>query len=157
MVVGRVVSELSKSSYRGLIVGTVVCATFVALVWLVCAPNFVKSGTSKTNAIVNNLRQLDGAKQAWALDHQQTGAVEVAREDVVDYVGVSPHRGWVQPVAGERYTLKLLTECPEAELTRSVDGRPKGTRIRLLPEGIRFSVSPQHETNWGCEIILPNK
>jgi hypothetical protein len=72
-------------------------------------------------------------------------------------VGNAAHKGWVQPLAGERYILNLLTELPEAELTRTVDGRPKGTRLRLLPEGVRFSVNPQNQTNWGCEIILPYK
>jgi hypothetical protein len=148
--------EPREPSYRVLIVGTVTFAAFVGLMWLVCAPNFIRSGTSKTNGIVNNLRRLDGAKQQWALEHHRTGATEVAREDIAEYVGVPPHKGWVQAVAGERYTLNLLTESPEAELTRAVDGRPKGTRFRLLPEGVRFSVSPLKETNWGLEIISPN-
>ena len=148
-------SEPRRTSCRGPIVGAVICAAFLGLAWLVVAPNFIRSGTSKTHGIINNLRQLDGAKQQWALDHQRPGAVEVTAADIAEYVGVAPHKGWVQPVAGERYVLNLLTESPEAVLTETVDGRTKGTRMRLLPEGIRFSVSPLNETNWGCEIILP--
>lgn len=145
-----------QSCRSGLLFG-VVSATVILLACLVlvCLPNFVRSGTSKTHRIITNLKQLDGAKQEWALVHSRTVAVEVAKEDIADYVGARPHKGWVQPVDGERYVLNLLTESPEAELTRPVDGRPAGTRIRLLPYGVPFSVGPLNKTNWACEIILP--
>jgi hypothetical protein len=95
------------------------------LLCVLCIPNFVRSGTSKTNAILNNLRQLDGAKQTWAFEHGRTGAVVVTTQDIAPYL---PH---FRPVAGERYSLRTLAEFPEAQLTREVDGRPKGTVLRF--------------------------
>ena len=116
-----------------------VIAAVAYLVWLVCVPNIARSRTSKVNGIINNLRQLDGAKQQWALDHGQTGAVLVTEQDIAPCVRHPPGR--VRPVAGERYILNRLDQSPAAELTHPVLKRPKGTRIRL------------NETN-GYEIIL---
>lgn len=104
-------------------------------------PNYVKSGRSKTNVIISNLRQIEGAKQRWALDHGRTGSVVVTEQDIAVYLGHAA--GWLRPVAGERYILNSLTQLPEAELTHSALGHPQGTRFRL--------------TTNDYEIILPNK
>jgi len=137
-------SEPNGTSKRGFPTGIVVLLGFLALVLLLGTPNFVGSGRSRIGGIINNLMQLDGAKQMWALDHGRTGAVEVTRHDVAPYLRAPP--GWVQPVAGERYTLNRRTDSPEAELTQTVGGRPKGTRIRL---------GPWSETNSVYVIIPP--
>jgi len=122
----------SKQPSRSYLLPGVVAATALLVVCMLCMPNFVRSGTSKTNGIINNLRQLDGAKQQWALDHGRTGAVLVTTEDLVPYLRYPQARhGLVKPVAGEHYSIKTLIESPEAQLTREVDGRPKGTVIRL--------------------------
>lgn len=92
--------------------------------------NHVRSGPSCIVRIIGNLRQLDGAKQQWALDHQ-TGAVEVTRGEIAGYLRHTGCPGWVQPVAGERYVLNSLTDFPEAVLTHSLEGKPEGTRLRL--------------------------
>jgi len=149
----RWILRYNDHSRPGFFAGLIVTGV-VLLGLLVCIPNFIGDGTSKLNAIISNLRVLDGAKQQWALDHHRTDAFAVTREDVAEYMGVSPQKGWVQPVTGERYALRALTEMPEAELTREVEGLPKGTRIRLLPYSTNSSVG----TNWRhCDIMLPNK
>ena len=115
----------------------------VWLAWALFVPDFVRSGTTKTNGIFNNLRQLDGAKQRWALDHGRTGAVLVTIEDIAPYVLHSLLKaGSVKPIAGERYSLKTLNESPEAQLTHELDGRPKGTVLRLGTNSIEIIVGP---------------
>jgi|ERR1035438_7763580 hypothetical protein len=116
-------------------------AFVVLLVFYIGMPNYVRSGPSKISAIANNLRQLDGAMQLWAIEHGRTGAVVVAEEDVAPYLRAHSN-GWVTSVAGERYILKTLVESPEVELTREVEGRPKGSILRL-------------STNSDLEVILP--
>ncbi len=59
------------------------------LLCMLCSLNFVKSGTSKTNAIFNNFRQLDGAKQPWAPEHGRTGAVVRKRRTSPRISGIS--------------------------------------------------------------------
>jgi hypothetical protein len=128
---------------RTAIVGISILVGIVLLVGLVPNLPFASSGPSKTGTILQNLRLIDGAKQVWAFDHHQTGAVALTKEDLAPYLTHRPHlNGWVKPVAGERYTIGLLTEPPEAELTRGLGQLPAGTRFFL------------NETNDG--MILPN-
>jgi hypothetical protein len=112
------------------------------VVGTLCVPNFVSSGHSKTNVIINNLRQLDGAVQRWALDHHQPDTARLTEQDVAPYL--QRHNGWVDSVDSERYTLGSVTQSPQAELTRELGGRPKGTVFRL-------------GTNGDLVIVLPNK
>jgi len=144
---------------RAGLISVVAVTSLVLLALMVLRPNFASTHprTSKLNGIISNLRILDAAKQQWALEHHRTSAVEVTREDVAAYLRGPAFEGWVQPVAGEKYVLKTLIESPEAKLTGAVEGRPAGTRIHLPREGTQFSVGRQHETNWGCEIILPDE
>src|ERR1035441_10197186 len=76
---------------RSAIVGISILVGLVLLVWLVGKLNFVRSGPSKTGTIIHNLRLIDGAKQEWALEHHQTGAVAISEEDLVPYLKRPPH------------------------------------------------------------------
>lgn len=115
------------------------------LAWTICIPNFIHSGPSTMSRIINNLRQIQGAKEQWALENHETNDVVVTREMLN---GVFPHGGYdafVRPVAHERYTINTLWKPAEAELTKKVDGYyPRGTLVRL-------------GTNTHEEIILPNQ
>jgi hypothetical protein len=115
---------------------------FLLLVAFISMPNSVRSNHSKTNSIINNLRQIDGALQQWAFEHGQTNAVTIAKEDITPYLRRPPP--WINPVAGEIYIIKGVTEPPEAQLTRDLPGHPKGTVFRFT-------------TNGQPEIIFPNK
>ena len=46
------------------------------IVW-VAIPNFVGHSQSKANYIINNLRQIDGAKNQWAFDHGITNSDQI--------------------------------------------------------------------------------
>jgi hypothetical protein len=128
---------------RSAIIGISILAVLVLLVGLLRNLGFVHTGPSKTGTIMANLRLIEGAKQVWALDHHQTGPVAVTKEDLAPYLTHPPYvNGFPKPVAGEQYTIGLLTESPEAELTHELGQMPKGTRFLLA------------ETNEG--IILPN-
>jgi hypothetical protein len=96
---------------------------------------------SERNDICNNLRQLQGAKEQWALEHGKTGDVMVTREDVTPYLRV--HDGWVPIIVGEQYTLNSLTQSAQAVLTHKVRNMPKGTILRLTMD-----------TNGGTDYIL---
>lgn len=122
----------------------------VALLISIVVPNMPSSRHSRINAMVNNLRQLDGAVEQWAIDHHQTGAVLVTEADLTPYLRHSQ-----QPVAGERYVLRPLPQSPEVVLTREVEGRPKGTVICFTTNGgdLRFIPPiPQGRANWSQPI-----
>ena len=95
-----------------------------------------RRGHARIGTIVNILRQLDGAVSQWAIEHHQTGAVMMTKDDIAPYVRYLLDRdGWVKSVAGEVYILKPLPASPQAVLTREVDGRPKGTVLCFRMNG----------------------
>src|SRR5438445_5798669 len=50
-------------------------------------PNFIKARTtSQQNACINNLRQIDGAEQQWALETKQAAAAVPAYTDISSYM-----------------------------------------------------------------------
>src|ERR1041384_8451399 len=78
----------------------------------IAIPNFVRPRTtSQANAIINNLRQLDGAKQQWALEHRKSDNDVPTADDLKPYFA-----GHELPasVAGEHYTFGRLGEPPIA-------------------------------------------
>jgi prepilin-type N-terminal cleavage/methylation domain-containing protein len=54
------------------LVEIMIVVAIIGLLAAIAIPNFVQARkTSQTNACINNLRQLDGAKQQWALENGQ--------------------------------------------------------------------------------------
>lgn len=55
------------------LIGALAVLAIIALLVAVSLPNFVKArATSQSNAIINNLRQIDAAKQEWALEQKKS-------------------------------------------------------------------------------------
>jgi prepilin-type N-terminal cleavage/methylation domain-containing protein len=64
------------------LVEIMIVVAIIGLLAAIAIPNFVKARTtSQTNACINNLRQIDGAIQQWALE---TKAAEDAAVDTTD-------------------------------------------------------------------------
>jgi hypothetical protein len=136
---------MKKPSHLSLIL--VLCAVLLlfGLVWAACRPNFVHSGPGTMSGIINNLRQIQGAKEQWAFENHETNDVVVTREMLDGIFGRGGYDAFVRPVAHERYTINTLWKPAEAELTKKVGGHyPRGTVVRL-------------GTNAHEEIILPNQ
>ena len=81
------------------LVEIMIVVAIIGLLAAIAIPNFARARTdSQTNACINNLRQIDGAKQTWALEHNlQPGA--------------TPQDGDVQPFLG-RGSNGQLPFCP---------------------------------------------
>lgn len=64
------------------LVEIMIVVAIIGLLAAIAIPNFVKArGTAQTNACINNLRQIDGAKEQWALETKKaSGAVAVDTE-----------------------------------------------------------------------------
>jgi prepilin-type N-terminal cleavage/methylation domain-containing protein len=70
------------------LVEIMIVVAIIGLLAAIAIPNFVRArAASQANACINNLRQIDGAKQQWALENNQTGAASPAAADVAPYMG----------------------------------------------------------------------
>jgi hypothetical protein len=84
----------------------------VGMLSAIAIPNFVKArATSQQNACINNLRQLDGAKQQWALEKNKKPADVPTKADLSPYL-----RGWPTCPAGGTYTIGAVNEQPTCSL-----------------------------------------
>jgi len=70
------------------LVEIMIVVAIIGLLAAIAIPNFVKARkTSQTNACLNNLRQIDGAKQQWALEKGKGSADVPVAADLQPYLG----------------------------------------------------------------------
>ncbi len=56
------------------LVEIMIVVAIIGLLAAIAIPNFIKARqSSQTNACINNLRQIEGAKATWALENKKTG------------------------------------------------------------------------------------
>jgi hypothetical protein len=136
---------MKKPSHSTLILLLGAAVLLFGVIWAISIPNFVHSGPSTMSRIIQNLRQIQGAKEHWAFENHETNDIVVTREMLDATFGRGGYDRFVMPILHERYSINTLWKPAEAELTRKVDGYyPRGTVVRL-------------GTNAHQEIILPNQ
>src|SRR3954451_4057341 len=70
------------------LVEIMIVVAIIGLLAAIAIPNFVRARTtSQKNACINNLRQIDGAKQQWALENKASGAAVVTAANITPYLG----------------------------------------------------------------------
>ena len=70
------------------LVEIMIVVAIIGLLAAIAIPNFVKARTtSQMNACINNLRQIDSAKQQWALENNQAQTAAPGSADVQPYLG----------------------------------------------------------------------
>jgi prepilin-type N-terminal cleavage/methylation domain-containing protein len=70
------------------LVEIMIVVAIIGLLAAIAIPNFARARTtSQMNACINNLRQIDGAKQTWALEHTQNLSATPLDSDIQPYLG----------------------------------------------------------------------
>ena len=69
------------------LVEIMIVVAIIGLLAAIAIPNFIKARTTaQKNACINNLRQIDGAEQQWALETKQAAAAVPAYTDISSYM-----------------------------------------------------------------------
>jgi len=130
-------SETEKSSFKPDLIfwGVVVC--LFGLFALVAIPNFVREPyTSPANACINKLRQIDAAKNEWALEHNAKSNDVVTVNDIRPYIERERNNPFIKLDAkgnlpkcpsGGIYSIGKIGEPPTCSLGTTV------TPVHVLP------------------------
>jgi hypothetical protein len=131
----------------------IILVVIIFLALLIVIPSFIRRyNIPSENGILNNLRQIDGAKQEWAIETGITNQnTPISEKDIEPYISSGAHSNWdwlENPTTGEQYKINPLGLPPEAcltkELVRGGTTYPAGTIVR-------------YTTNGDVEYILPPK
>src|SRR5664279_1010911 len=69
------------------LVEIMIVVAIIGLLAAIAIPNFVRARTqSQKNACINNLRQIDGSVQTWALENKKAASATVTFPDISGYL-----------------------------------------------------------------------
>ena len=93
------------------LVEIMIVVAIIGLLAAIAIPNFIKARTtSQQNACINNLRQIDGAKQQWALENRRAASDTPLRAELLTYFKSNQFPACP---AGGQYKMNPVSQRPE--------------------------------------------
>src|ERR1700734_493496 len=100
------------------LVEIMIVVAIIGLLAAIAIPNFVKARTtSQQNACINNLRQMDGAANEYALEAKLSTGTSIQLSNIAPYIKLDVN-GSIPPCpAGGTYTVSVVGSNPVCSLS----------------------------------------
>lgn len=112
--------KYSRKAYT--LVEIMIVVAIVAIIFSIALPNYLKTGkVSARNICINNLKQIDGAVEQWALDKsipQGVTPTSSQEEEIYGYV----KSGKPKCPSGGEYTIHAVGDNPQVTCNREDEG-----------------------------------
>jgi hypothetical protein len=115
----------NKSSKWGFLPWLLIVVGIGIAAWIV-TPHFIviskffPQPMSKQNACVNNLRQIDGAKNEWVLENGKTNGAVCTENDIKNFIKLDVNGNLPKCPQGGIYTIGKVGEPPTCSLGTNV-------------------------------------
>ncbi len=112
------------------LVEIMIVVAIIGLLAAIAIPNFVRARTTpQMNACINNLRQIDGAKQQWALETKQPSTASPGFTSISPYLrnSVTCPAGGASATFGTSYSMGNVATKPVCQVVPSTHKLPVDT------------------------------